>query len=85
MTRRYDCEGELQYLYVAPPHRRNGIASELLTLLAGWFTERDASRVCVDVEPDNATARTFYACRGASDLNPHFLVWGDIGVLRGEK
>ncbi len=39
LTRRYDCDGELQYLYVVPQHRRKATASKLQALLAGWFAE----------------------------------------------
>ena len=81
LTRRYDCDGELQYLYVVHRHRRNGIASEMLTLMAGWFAEHGAARICVDVTPENATARAFYARRGAIELNPYWLVWNDITAM----
>jgi ribosomal protein S18 acetylase RimI-like enzyme len=60
LTERYECDGELQYLYVAPEYRRTGVASEMLRLLARWFEVHDASRICVDVEPDNYRARGFY-------------------------
>jgi GNAT superfamily N-acetyltransferase len=82
LTRRFDCDGELQYLYVAPSHRRQGIAGELLALLADWFADNKASRVCVDVEPDNAPARAFYAHHGATDLSEYWLLWIDIKVVR---
>lgn len=78
LTRRFDCDGELQYLYVAPQHRRQGVAGGLLARLAGWFAERGASRVCVDVEPDNAGARAFYARHGAVDLSEYWMVWPDV-------
>lgn len=83
LTQRYDCEGELQYLYVAPEHRREGVASELLALLASWFAEEEASRICVDVEPDNAPARAFYARHGAVDLSEYWMVWSDIAEVLG--
>jgi ribosomal protein S18 acetylase RimI-like enzyme len=85
LTRRYDCDGELQYLYVAHQHRRNGIASQLLALLARWFSEQDASRICVDVEPDNAPARAFYARHGAVDLSDYWMVWPDVTVAPGRR
>ncbi|MGI9627785.1 MAG: GNAT family N-acetyltransferase [Longimicrobiales bacterium] len=81
LTRRYDCDGELQYLWVAPDHRRLGVASSLLRLLAEWFGALGALRVCVDVLPDNARARSFYKRHGAEDLNPHWLVWENITAL----
>lgn len=81
LTERYDCDGELQYLYVVPQHRRSGRASEMLALLAGWFSEHGAARVCVDV--GNPAARAFYTTHGAIELNPHWLVWNDITTLPG--
>lgn len=79
LTERYGCDGEVQYLYVVPTHRRAGVASRLLQELFGWFETRGAVRVCVDVEPGNRGARCFYARHGASFLNPHWLIWEDIG------
>jgi GNAT superfamily N-acetyltransferase len=85
LTRRYDCDGEVQYLYVVPHSRRSGIASELLALLADWFSEQSASRVCVDVEPDNAAARAFYAHHGAIELSSHWMVWPDVRTVLGKR
>lgn len=78
LTRRYGCDGELQYLYVTPGHRRSGVASGMLGALWRWFLERDAWRICVDVEPDNEGARGFYLSHGAAFLNSYWLVWPDI-------
>jgi ribosomal protein S18 acetylase RimI-like enzyme len=80
LTRRLDCQGELEWLDVLTAHRRTGIASELLRMLARWFGERRVKRVCVDVAPDNAPAQAFYRKYGAEDLRPHWLVWPDIRV-----
>ncbi len=85
LTRRYHCDGELERIDVIREHRRRGIASELLRHLAAWFAEQKALRVCVDVDPANAVARTFYASHGAGNLNAHWLVWDDISVVRGEN
>jgi ribosomal protein S18 acetylase RimI-like enzyme len=81
LTRRYECDGELEWMFVSPAHRRAGVAGALLRLLATWFAEQGAARVCVDVEPSNTAARHFYRSRGAVDLNPHWLVWNDIRDL----
>ncbi len=78
LTRRYGCEGELEWINVIPERRGRGIAFELLRLLAGWFVEQKAFRVCVDVEPSNGVARAFYMRHGAKTLNAHWLVWNDI-------
>jgi GNAT superfamily N-acetyltransferase len=80
LTRRYGCDGELQYLYVAPGHRRTGVASVMLEMIWQWFRRRNASRICVDVEPDNTRARAFYASHGTTNLSSHWLVWPDIGT-----
>jgi GNAT superfamily N-acetyltransferase len=80
-TRRFDCQGELEWIDVTEAHRGTGVASELLHHLAAWFVRENARRVCVDVEPDNTRARRFYARHGARPLDPHWMVWDDIGCV----
>ena len=79
-TRRFECDGELEWINVAAPQRGSGVATELLRLLAGWFVEQQARRICVD--PDDS-AREFYVRHGAVPLNRHWLVWPDIAVVLG--
>lgn len=79
LTERFGCEGELQWIYVTPDFRRAGVGSSLLRLVAEWFVEHGAHRVCVDVGDD--AARPFYRRHGAVELLPHWLVWSDIGVV----
>jgi ribosomal protein S18 acetylase RimI-like enzyme len=81
LTRRYNCDGELQWINVLPEYQRQSIASLLLRRLAEWFAEHDGSRVCVDVDPGNNLARKLYKRHGAQDLNEHWLVWLDIKRL----
>ena len=83
LTRRFSCDGELEWISVTPECRSRGIASQLLRLLADWFVAHEARRVCVDVEPFNNAARRFYAGQGAEDLKPHWMVWKDIGDVIG--
>ena len=78
LTRRFGCDGELEWLDVVEEARRTGVAGDLLRALAEWFAGRQARRICVDVDPQNAPARAFYRKHGAQDLNPHWLVWPDI-------
>jgi ribosomal protein S18 acetylase RimI-like enzyme len=80
-TRRYECDGELEWINVAAEKRGRGIADELLRRLAKWFAEKKALKICVDVQPRNIVARKFYQRHGAEDLNPHWMVWKDIRVV----
>ncbi|MEP6549636.1 MAG: GNAT family N-acetyltransferase [Gemmatimonadales bacterium] len=82
LTRRFGCDGELQWIYVVPAHRRTQVASKLLRLLAGWFVEHGARRICVDVGDDNA--RPFYKRHGAVELNRHWMVWNDISRITSD-
>ena|SRR6201996_424529 len=80
LTRRYGCDGELEWINVAPASRGSGVASKLLELLAAWFAEQNAASVCVNVDPNNTIARRFYTRHGAENFNEYWLVWNDIGV-----
>lgn len=79
LTRRFGCDGELEWISVRPECRNRGVAAKLLSFLAEWFVANNARRICVDVEPSNEVARRFYARHGAEDLKPHWMVWRDIG------
>jgi GNAT superfamily N-acetyltransferase len=81
LTRRYECDGELEWIDVIDTRRRSGVASELLRLLAQWFAVQNARRICVNADPANAAARSFYERHGAEPLNPHWLVWNDINIV----
>jgi RimJ/RimL family protein N-acetyltransferase len=76
-TRRHSCDGELQWLNIAPTHRGRGIADQLIARMGEWFVEQNAFRICVDVQPQNLAARKVYARCGAVPLNPHWMVWED--------
>ncbi|MEP6949551.1 MAG: GNAT family N-acetyltransferase, partial [Ginsengibacter sp.] len=76
---------ELQWINVAPEHRRSGTASELLCLLTAWFIGQKALRFCVNVDPSNIPAQNFYKKHGAENLNKYWLVWNDIHVVLKKK
>ena len=78
LTIRFNCTGELEWINVLPTHRNKGIAKKLLSLLAVWFIENNAIKVCVD--PDNS-ARKFYIKHGAVPLNQHWMIWNDISII----
>lgn len=80
-TTRYDCSGEVQYLYVAPGHRRSGVAQSLLREVARWFSANHIRRVCVNADLESEGAVAFYVAQGAVPLNRHWYVWEDVTVL----
>jgi len=80
LTRRFACDGELQWILVAPERRGTPAATRLLRALATWFVAHDAARVCVNVAPENDVARRFYARHGATVLSEHWMVWKDIAI-----
>ncbi|MBS1530647.1 MAG: GNAT family N-acetyltransferase [Bacteroidetes bacterium] len=79
LTRRLGCDGELQWIDIDTDYRRKGIASELVKMLAKWFSEQNANRICVD--PGNDDSRKFYAANGAGNLNQHWMYWEDITAI----
>ena len=79
LTKRFDCDGELQWIYVVREHRRSHVGTALVQLVANWFVEQNALRICVDVGDE--AARPFYRRLGAVALNPHWMVWNDISQL----
>jgi GNAT superfamily N-acetyltransferase len=83
LTRRYACDGELEWIHVAQDRRRSGVASELLAVLARWFLTQKALRVCVD--PGSLAARSFYARHGAKNLNQHWMVWENVGAALSRR
>jgi GNAT superfamily N-acetyltransferase len=84
LTTRHDCAGEVQYLFVAPGHRRHGVATRLLRHLADWFDEQGARKVCVCVDADSPSAQPFYESAGASPFKKFWYVWDDIQGSLGD-
>ncbi|MEZ5361145.1 MAG: GNAT family N-acetyltransferase [Bryobacterales bacterium] len=80
LSRRLDCDGELQWIYVAAEERGAGMGRELLKRVAEWFCGQRAFRVCVD--PGEDVSRAFYRHLGAIALTKHWLVWEDVRTIR---
>lgn len=80
-TRRLNCEGEVQYLYVKPEYRRQGVGTQLLVRLGQWFQVRGATKVCVNVNADSPPAAPFYLACGARPINEHWYAWPDISSI----
>jgi ribosomal protein S18 acetylase RimI-like enzyme len=83
LSRRQQCDGEVQWLNILPSHRRQGVASDLLRLLAMWFVAQNAERVCVEIDPANVAGREFCKQSGALILSERLWVWNDIKVVSG--
>jgi GNAT superfamily N-acetyltransferase len=79
LTRRFECDGELQWIYVVPPARGTPVAQELLRIMARWFVAQGARRICVDVGDERA--RRFYRRHGAVEISQHWMTWEDIGTV----
>ena len=81
LTTRFGLDGELEWINVDPAFRRTGVATALVTHLAKWFMDQNASHICVDPGPSDSPARAFYHRLGATSLDEHWLVWNDISLL----
>ncbi len=81
-TRRLGCDGELQWINVVKERRGQGIADRLMAKIGAWFVEREAHRVCVNVEPTNTAARILYERWGATQLNDYWMIWEDSRAMK---
>jgi len=57
-------EGNVNEVYVAPDHREDGIAGDLMDRAEAWAEDRDCEHVTLSVNADNETARRVYESRG---------------------
>jgi GNAT superfamily N-acetyltransferase len=76
LSQRLNCDGELQWLDTVDEFRNRGIASQLVRILAKWFIDQKAYKICVD--PGTDLSRQFYQKNGATDLNQAWMYWKDI-------
>jgi len=85
-TKRHGCAGEVQYLFVAPAHRRRGVGTALVRLLANWFRDQGAQKVCVGIANDSPPeAKPFVERLGAAPLRKHWYAWDDIGLALNRR
>lgn len=77
-TRRFGCDGELQWINVLPEYRGQGIAGRLVTIMLSWFGQRNMNRICVNVASENAAARRLYSQYGAVPLSEGWMEWRDL-------
>ena len=80
-TRRFNCDGELQWIDVDKKKRRRGIGLRLVAQIAAWFVSGNMKRVCVNVDPNNLAVRNLYTRCGAESLNEHWMIWEDTNLI----
>jgi len=81
LTKRYNCDGELQWINVQTKHQKQGVATSLLKILASWFVQHNAQSVCVDIDPENIEGIHFYKKQKAQQLNAYWMVWPNISEV----
>jgi GNAT superfamily N-acetyltransferase len=84
LTRRFDCDGELQWINVAEHKRGEGVGDKLIARVGAWFVEHNARRICVNVASENTNARRLYARCGAKALKEAWMVWEDARSMSKE-
>lgn len=80
-TRRFDCDGEVQWIDVDQQHRGHGVAYKLMAQIGAWFVSQNIKRICVNVDSNNVAARKLYENCGARPLNDAWMVWDDAARI----
>ena len=70
-TRRYDCDAELQKIYVLKTAQGRGVGTAMLRLIADRLVADGSKTMCVGYDPANPYKR-FYAKHGTVEINPHW-------------
>jgi ribosomal protein S18 acetylase RimI-like enzyme len=80
-TRRFDCDGEVQWIDVDRQHRGCGVGYQLIAHIGAWFLLQNAGRICVNVDTNNLAARKLYEKCGARPLNEAWMVWDHSSLI----
>jgi GNAT superfamily N-acetyltransferase len=81
LTGRYDKDAEIQKIYVLKDEQRKGVGVELLKTLLPWLLRYKVKSLCVGIDPENPY-QVFYFKYGGIHLNPHWIFWDDIDLLK---
>jgi len=81
LTTRYNKDAEIQSFYMLKDEQRKGGGSKLLKHFSDWLISHQAHSLCVGFEPENPY-RAFYLKHGGQYLNPHWIYWDDVELLR---
>ncbi|MGH7604778.1 MAG: GNAT family N-acetyltransferase [Gemmatimonadaceae bacterium] len=79
-TRRHDADVELESIYVLKDVQRRGVGAALLRAVIERLTRGGDASMCVGYDPKNPY-KAFYLKYGATELDPHWAIWRDIGHL----
>jgi len=85
ITRRSDYPGHVQWIGVSPEYQRMGIGSELVWILAGWFVERQITKVRADVDIEFIGSSDFFNYHKAQLQNKRWLCWEDIRTILSKQ
>ncbi|MBV9763476.1 MAG: GNAT family N-acetyltransferase [Acidobacteriaceae bacterium] len=80
-TRRFNCDGELQWIDVLREKRGRGIGQRLIAQMGTWFVSENMKRICVNVASDNVLTRKLYTKCGAQPLSEHWMIWNDSHLI----
>lgn len=61
-------EGELLNIAVSPKHRGNGIGQALIDRMIQCFTEKEVTRITLEVRESNSSAKNLYLKNGFSPI-----------------
>ena len=73
-TRRWNCDAELESIYVRLRWQRRGVGTALLREICQRLRADGSQSLCVGYSPGNPYKR-FYLKHGAVEINPHWAVW----------
>jgi GNAT superfamily N-acetyltransferase len=76
-TRRWDCDAELESIYVDFDYQRRGIGSMLLREAVERLRRDGSTSLCVGYSSDNPYKR-FYQKHGAQEIHSFWAVWREL-------
>jgi GNAT superfamily N-acetyltransferase len=83
LTARHGKDAEIESFYVLKNHQRAGVGSKLLQPFLDWIISHQAKSLCVGTYPENPY-KAFYVKYGGQYLNPHWIYWDDLELLKGK-
>ena len=76
-TRRWDCDAEIESMYVLPGRQNGGLGGTLLCMIVQRLRAEGSHSLCVGYDPRNPYKRFYLKC-GAVEVNPHRALWRSL-------